>query len=80
MIAFRSIVQVGDGRGFVVDGNHIVTASHCPPHLPPCGGYLAGKQTYQALLGPLGAETNTVWADCLFVDPVADIAVLEAPD
>jgi hypothetical protein len=31
------------------------------------------------LLGPLGAEP-TVSAECLFVDPVADIAVLGSPD
>jgi len=35
--------------------------------------------TYKALLGPLGAKP-VVWAACLFVDPIADIAVLGQPD
>jgi hypothetical protein len=35
--------------------------------------------TYRALLGPLGGK-RTVWAECLFVDPTADIAVLGQPD
>jgi hypothetical protein len=34
---------------------------------------------YEALLGQLGAEP-TVWAECLFADPIADIAVLGMPD
>jgi hypothetical protein len=31
------------------------------------------------LLSPLGAEPH-VWAECLFVDPVADLAVLGPVD
>lgn len=81
--ASRSVLRVGDGRGFVVAGDgatYVVTASHCLPHLPQCGSYLTDKQTYQALLGPPGAETTPVWADCVFVDPVSDIAILGCPD
>jgi hypothetical protein len=37
-----------------------------PPHLAM---YLLEK-TYQALLGELGKDEPTVWAECLFVDPV----------
>jgi hypothetical protein len=37
------------------------------------------ERTYQNLLGPLGSEPN-VWAECLFVDPVADLAILGSPD
>jgi hypothetical protein len=39
----------------------------------------AEERTYSALLGPLGEEP-TVWAECLFADPIADIAVLGSPD
>jgi len=83
----KAIVGVGKpgqgGRGFVVEIGRqrlIITAAHCLPALPPAhpGSYLE-ELTYQALLGPLGA-TPTVWAECLFADPVADIAVLGAPD
>jgi hypothetical protein len=67
----------------------IITAAHCLPRLPPYEHLLAlptphparylDEETYQRLLGPLGAEP-AVWATCLFVDPVADIAVLGQPD
>lgn len=77
--------RVGGGRGFVVENDRdrdrlIVTAAHCLPTLPPCHpfSYLS-ERTYQSLLGPLGIEP-TVWAECLFADPIADIAVLGSPD
>jgi hypothetical protein len=80
-----SIVQVGDGRGFVVKGEYewdrlIITAAHCLPSFPRPhpAGYLADR-TYQRILGPLG-EKPTVWAELLFADPIADIAVLVSPD
>jgi Trypsin-like peptidase domain len=77
-------------RGQLGDEERIViTAAHCLAHakladgtkgLPPChpARHLA-EETYPSLLGPLGTEP-TVWATCLFVDPVADIAVLGQPD
>jgi hypothetical protein len=84
----HSVVRVGDGRGFVVrcqsyqglEDLIIITAAHCLPHLPPPhpAMYLE-ERTYQRLLGPLGSEPM-VWAECLFADPVADIAVLGSPD
>lgn len=37
------------------------------------------KCTYETLLGPLGVKP-TVSAECLFADPVADIAILSGPD
>jgi hypothetical protein len=68
----------------------VITAAHCLPRLPPPFEHLLAlptphparyldEETYQRLLGPLGAEP-TVWATCLFVDPIADIAVLGRPD
>jgi hypothetical protein len=50
------------------------------PFLPPThlARYLE-EGTYQHLIGPLGAEPD-VTAACVFVDPMADIAVLGAPD
>jgi hypothetical protein len=86
----QAVVRVGYGRGFVVEHHHnrvVITASHCLPTdsagrliLPPShpGRYLE-EGTYQKLLGPLGGEP-TVWAECLFADPIADIAVLGSPD
>jgi hypothetical protein len=77
------------GRGFVV--NHrgylshiepiVITAAHCLPRKlrPPHPARYLEEATYRRLLGPLGGK-RTVWAQCLFVDPVADIAVLGQPD
>lgn len=80
----RSIVRVGDGRGFVIEGRDddkvIVTAAHCLPFFPPCASIsFLEERTYSELVGPLG-EKPTVWAECLFVDPVGDIALLGSPD
>jgi hypothetical protein len=68
----------------------IITAAHCLPRLPapyehllalptPHPARYTEEETYQRVLGPLGRK-RTVWASCLFVDPMADIAVLGQPD
>jgi hypothetical protein len=87
----NAVIRVGDGRGFIVkdagrarlgwrNERIVITAAHCLPFFPPChsASYLH-ERTYEALLGPLGQEP-TVSAECLFVDPIGDIAVLGAPD
>ena len=57
-----------------------MTGAHCLPHVPPChGGLYLEERTYPKLLASLGSEP-TVWAECLFADPIADIAVLGSPD
>ena len=38
------------------------------------------ERTYPNLLGLLGKTESMVWAECLFGDPVADIAILSTPD
>jgi hypothetical protein len=65
-----------------VERRLVVTAAHCLPHFPPChGASLLEERTYGLLLGTLDApKRRKVWAECLFVDPVADIAVLGCPD
>ena len=81
--AKRAVVTVGEGRGFVIDTDPrlVVTAAHCLPHLPPaCSVMYLEEKTYKDLLAPLGNRKRTVWAECLFIDPVADIAVLGTPD
>jgi hypothetical protein len=79
----NAVIRVGDGRGFVVNAGHealVITAAHCLPELPPAHGlsYLR-ERTFDALLGAIGEEP-TVSAECLFVDPVADLAVVGPPD
>jgi hypothetical protein len=84
--ATRSVVTVGTGRGFVVQstqGTHdrlIITAAHCLPKFPPChGASYTHERTYQGLLASLGDEPS-VWTECLFADPIGDIAVIGPPD
>jgi hypothetical protein len=71
------------GRGFLVEARRgvvVITAAHCLPHLPPPHpASLIEERTYPELLGPLGANP-TVSAECLFVDPIADVAILGEPD
>jgi hypothetical protein len=85
--AASAVITVGDGRGFIVDHQGpvrqhrlVVTAAHCLPHFPPCLSIShTVEQTYAKLLAPLGGKPS-VWAECLFVDPIGDIAVLGTPD
>jgi hypothetical protein len=63
----------------------VITAAHClrrggEAYLPPPQpASYTEERTYADILGPLGGELG-VWAECLFADPVADIAVLATPD
>ena len=89
-----SVITVDKGRGFIIEhrslsdfGNGfkrlrrklVVTASHCLPHAPVMPCYSYQETTYANLLAPLGEEPS-VWADCLFFDPVSDLAILGEPD
>ncbi len=78
--AKSAVVKVGDGRGFVAHGGYVITAAHCLPFFPPChGASHTEERTYKELLGPLGQQPE-IWAECLFADPIGDIAVLGRPD
>jgi hypothetical protein len=77
------VVKVGDGRGFIIEvqgSRYVVTAAHCLPKIPPAhpASYV-GERTFKRLMGPLGMR-STVWAECVFVNPVMDLAVLASPD
>jgi hypothetical protein len=89
-----SVITVDKGRGFIIEhrslfdfGNGlkrlrrklVLTASHCLPHPPVMPCYSYQETTYPNLLAPLGEEPS-VWADCLFFDPVSDLAILGEPD
>jgi hypothetical protein len=75
-LATQAVVRVGRrGRGFLIaqgGRRFVVTAAHCLPRLPKVGR----RHRYLALLGRLDGARLTASAECLFVDPVADIAVL----
>jgi hypothetical protein len=58
----------------------VVTAAHCLPKLPRAHAAAHWYEpTYRKLLGSLDGKTR-VSVECLFVDPIADIAVLGCPD
>jgi hypothetical protein len=84
IVVHRVKVQTGPrGRKFVsVSENRlVVTAAHCLPHLPQThapSSYI--DRTYEDLLTSLNGNEKNVWAECLFADPVADIAVLGCPE
>ena len=88
------VLRVGDGRGFIIEHRAflsygdfsdpprrklVVTASHCLPRPPKMPCFDSEDTTYGNLLAPLGEEPS-VWADCLFFDPVSDLAILGEPD
>jgi hypothetical protein len=81
----RPVIRVGEGRGFLARATDeadalIITAAHCLPSFPPCASFsVLEERTYESLVRLLGAEP-AVWAECRFVDPIADIAVLGPPD
>ena len=81
--ASRAVLTVGTdgGRGFVIemrDGNRLVlTAAHCLPAMPVAHPWANDSRTWR-VLAPLG-EKPSIIAECCFVDPVADIAVLGPP-
>jgi hypothetical protein len=87
-----SVITVGKGRGFIIEHRTlvdlgkgfkrlrrklVVTASHCLPS-PPMPGH-SYETTYPNLLAPLREEPS-VWAECLFFDPVSDLAILGEPN
>jgi hypothetical protein len=94
--ATRAVVTVGDARGFVVEGDawqrYVITSAHCLPtesllerhhdnQQHPPSASISGWQerTYRDLLAPLG-DKPTIWTECLFLDPIADIAILGTPE
>ncbi len=81
--AKQAVVAVGGGRGFIIntDPKLIVTAAHCLPEFPPALSFSSlAERTYGTLVGRIGQSRQEIWAECLFADPIADIAVLGEPD
>jgi hypothetical protein len=84
--ATRAVVQIGrhGGRGFILavgERRYVVTAAHCVfDKLPvPYSARDNNEVTYRNLIGPLGGKRH-VSAECVFLDPIADIAVFGTPD
>jgi hypothetical protein len=83
--AKRAVVQVGDGRGFVVGAGeydrYVITAAHCLPRQPK--PHLANgvpELTYANLIGPLANDERTIWAGLVVDNLIDHVAVLAEPD
>ena len=79
-----AIVRVGQGRGCLLalksESRIVLTAAHCLPALPqPHPFSYTHERTFDALLGLL-ETAERVAAECLYVDPIADLAVVGMPD
>jgi hypothetical protein len=49
-------------------------------NLPPAHPNSYAEERIYPAVGPLGTSEPKIWTECLFVDPVSDIAVLGKPD
>jgi hypothetical protein len=81
-VNIRDFATVQSGKHFYfVKRRFVVTAAHCLPNLPPAHAFPhLMDRIYQELLRSLDGAKSNVWSECLFADPVADIAVLGCPD
>jgi hypothetical protein len=52
----------------------VLTAANCLPRLPKPNRHR--DTIHKNLLSPLNNKQQPVWAECLFVEPVSDLAVL----
>lgn len=77
--AAGAIVKVGKGRGFIVQGDrdrYVITTNYSLPFVSPCD---PGSELWTFFIGGVENEASDILGECLFVDPIADIAVLGAP-
>lgn len=89
------VVRVGGGRGFIVEywlkhsdlpqpvcNRVIISGTHCLPQpLPPANAASSREErTFEKLVSSLDGRIRDVWAECLFADPVADVAILGPVD
>jgi len=59
----------------------IMTAAHCLRNLPPAHPFSnTEERTFPKLISTLDGSRKDIWVECLYADPVADIAVLGQPD
>ncbi len=63
-----------------ITNRFVMTAAHCLPQMPPAHpASFDDDRTFVGLVGPLDGDQR-IAAECLFVDPIADVAVLCAPN
>jgi hypothetical protein len=64
----------------VITRRVIVTAAHLLPNLPPAHGDPRPEDKIYPVVGPLDCETPSIKTECLFANPVADLAILGEAD
>ena len=80
-----TVIKVGKGRGFFIETKerrYVITAAHCLGDKPGPSLFsdeFAVRGVRHNILGRIG-EPQNIAAKCVFVDRVADIAVLCEPD
>lgn len=75
----REDLGVG-GRAYFVRERAVITAAHCLGGLPSPYPEKHGRENlFPSLLGTLDGNEQEVTTECLFVDPVADIAWVGRP-
>src|SRR5262249_44616765 len=83
IVQYRHYTPPFKGERIPIDERVIITAAHCLPELPPPSSFSHTQEcSYKNLLGTLAHDfgPHNVWATCMFVDPIADIAILCGPD
>src|SRR5579864_3054834 len=67
-------------RWRTISRRFIGTAAHCLPRLPRAPGCWGEDRIYPKLLGKLHDAETSISADCIFADPIADLALLGSLD
>jgi hypothetical protein len=82
-LAARAVVNVGSGRGFIVevrDVRYVISAGHCLPRIPqPTMLSDLDERTYLNIIGRLEGPQD-VAGELLFLDVMGDVAVFGEPD
>jgi hypothetical protein len=83
-IGHSAVMTVGHGRDFIVQARDrlVVTAAHCIEGPALLMGSGACRRVIRVDRPSQSGRHGTyaIWATCLFVDPISDIAVLGPPD
>jgi len=80
LLSARVLAETGRRTRKFREHRLVVTAAHCLPNLPPAhADSFPGERTWR-LLGTLDGSKTGLFVECLFVNPIADIAVLGPPD
>ena len=75
-----SKLRTGYGPQKYIRRRLVITAAHNLPDWPPEHACPSSWDKTFRLLGKLHSNKSDVYAECLYVNPVADIAVLGCPD